>query len=99
MEIIPLVFIMSQSLEQLESRIRSIEDRNARVEAEKAWEVSAFRKTTIALMTYLIATVVLYSVGSVQPFLNALIPTVGFVLSVQSLPMIRRWWIAKHMQQ
>ena len=83
----------------LESRIAAIEARNARVEAEKAWEVSVFRKATIAVMTYVVASVVLISIGSWQPFLSALIPMIGFVLSVQSLPMIRRWWIAQHLHQ
>ncbi|MDD5055248.1 MAG: hypothetical protein PHZ00_03180 [Candidatus Peribacteraceae bacterium] len=86
---------MSESLEQLEQRIKTIEERNARVEAEKAWEVSVFRKATIAVMTYVVASVVLIWIGSWQPFLSALIPTIGFILSVQSLPFIKRWWISR----
>ena len=80
---------------ELERRIRLIEERNARVEAEKAWEVSFFRKATIAVMTYVVAWIALLSIGSSQPYLSALIPTIGFVLSVQSLPMIRKWWIRR----
>lgn len=82
-------------INDIERRVRLIEERNVRVEAEKAWEVSVFRKATIAIMTYIIASIVLVSIGSWQPFLSALIPTIGYVLSVQSLPMIRRWWIRR----
>ena len=80
----------------LESRLMAVEQRNARVEAEKAWEVSIFRRMLIAAVTYIIAAAFLMSINSEQPFLSAIIPTIGYVLSTLSLPAIKRWWISHH---
>lgn len=80
----------------IEERVQRIEDRNARVEAEKAWEVSMFRVATIVGITYIVATGVLFSIGNDAPFRNALIPAIGYFLSTQSLPAIKRSWIKKN---
>jgi len=79
--------------QQIETAIQALEERNSRVEAEKAWEVSVFRKTTIALTTYVIAVVALVSIGSTRPFLDAVIPVVGYILSTQSLPFLKKRWL------
>ena len=78
----------------MESDIRSIRLRNAKVEADKAWEISMFRVVTIAAVTYTVATAFLWINGVSSPFMNALVPTIGYVLSTRSLPAIKRWWIA-----
>ncbi len=80
----------------IESRIKTIEERNSRVEAEKAWETSAFRIVLVMLMTYIVACAALFAIRNSNPFLNALIPTLGYYLSTQSIPVIKKWWIAKH---
>jgi hypothetical protein len=80
----------------LESRLLAVEQRNARVEAEKAWEVSTFRRMLIAVVTYTIAAAFLVSINAEQPFLSAIIPTIGYVLSTLSLPAIKRWWISHY---
>jgi hypothetical protein len=77
----------------VEEEIKAIKERNARVEADKAWEVSAFRISTICAITYIIAALVLCVIGTHRWWLNALIPTIGFFLSTRSLPVIKRWWI------
>lgn len=79
----------------LEERLAAIEKRNVRVESDKAWEVSAFRRLVIAMITYVIAAAVLTSADLQKPFLSALIPTVGYLLSTLSLPAIKQWWIEK----
>ena len=78
----------------LEKEVSLIQERNQRVEADKAWETSAFRVITITTMTYVVAVVVLYLMDIERFYLSALIPTVGFFLSVQSLQLIKRWWVA-----
>lgn len=83
-------------IQQLESQVREIQERNKRVEADKAWETSWVRMISIAIITYIIAGLVMYSIGVKNVFLNAFIPTIGFVLSVQSLPFLKKWWIAKY---
>ena len=41
--------------------IRSIKERNARVEADKAWETSMTRKVLIAVLTYALVVLFFYS--------------------------------------
>jgi len=78
-----------------EERLEIIERRNSHVEASKAWEVSAFRITSIMLLTYVIAYGAFTVIGNDNPLRNALIPVLGYFLSTQSLPLLKKWWIEK----
>lgn len=82
-----------EEIEKLKEKIRNLEERNERVEADKAWETSRFRVILITIITYIIAGLVLRVIGVGNPFLNALIPTLGYFLSTLSLPFIKKWWI------
>lgn len=76
--------------------MQSVEDilkRNARVEADKAWETSKTRRACIAAMTYGIAVLFMWRIGISEPWLNALVPTGGYLLSTLSLPIIKNWWL------
>lgn len=81
----------------LEQRIQKIEERNQRVEADKAWEGSAVRIGSIMLVTYIIATGLMVAMGNDNSFRNALIPVVGYFLSTQSLPFLKRSWIGRYL--
>ncbi|MDP3965764.1 MAG: hypothetical protein Q8Q13_03120 [bacterium] len=81
----------------IEQRIQKIEERNIRVEAEKAWETSVFRVCSIMLVTYVVACGVLFVIGNDNPWRNAFIPVIGYFLSTQSLPFIKRFWINRHL--
>ncbi len=83
------------SIEDLEKRIERIELRNGNVEANKAWETSISRKIVLVLMTYLVIALTLLSIHHQDPWINALIPAIGFFLSTLSLPLIKKYWI-KH---
>jgi len=48
-------------LEQLKNDIELIKQRNARVEADKAWETSLFRKILVAVLTYIVIVLFLLS--------------------------------------
>jgi preprotein translocase subunit SecF len=80
-------------METIEERLSKIEERNKRVELDKAWETSFTRILLVSIITYLIAFFALYSIGVTKPYLSALIPVLGFVLSTQSIPMIKKNWI------
>ena len=88
---------MEDRILKLESAIAKIQIRNAKVEADKAWETSGTRILSIAIITYLVITLILNIIGVSQIWLNAIIPTVGFLLSIQTLPIIKRWWIKKYL--
>ena len=79
-------------LADLEQRVVAIEQRNQRVESNKAWEISLLRKLTIASLTFLIAATYMYSINVDTYLLNALIPTGGYILSTLALDRIRRWF-------
>lgn len=83
----------------MEARIRAIEERNARVEADKAWETSTFRVVTLALITYIVAALVLFFIGVPDFYLAALVPVVGFILSTRSLSFLKHWWIARYIER
>ncbi len=84
---------MEDRLKKLEQEVEALKERNVRVEAGKAWEVSSFRKASIAVVTYVIAAIALYFIGVQNFLLSALIPTIGYILSTLSLPFVKKWWI------
>ena len=79
----------------LTDRIQKIEERNVKVEAEKAWEVSWIRFWSNTAATYLTMNLLLWTINDSYPPIHALVPTVGYVLSTLSIPYIRKWWIGK----
>lgn len=76
--------------------INQIVERNSRVELDKAWETSKTRRACIAVVTYGIACFFMWRIGISEPYLNALIPTGGYVLSTLSLSFVKSWWIEKY---
>lgn len=81
----------------IEKEIQQIHERNKRVEAEKAWETSFFRIVIICSVTYITTAIVFAVIGVKLYLLNAFIPTIGFFISTQSLPPIKKWWIDRWM--
>jgi hypothetical protein len=90
---------MEEHLQKLEREIASIQQRNSKVEADKAWETSLFRKVLISVVTYIIASIVMCVIGVEDYSLSALIPTIGYILSTLSLPFIKKWWIKKYVKK
>ncbi len=84
---------MEERLQKVEAQLLAIKERNARVEADKAWETSMFRSAVIAVITFLFTMLALFLIGDEFPVRNAVIATLGFLLSIQSLPFIKRWWL------
>jgi len=78
-----------------EKEINNLKERNRRVEADKAWEISLFRVGLISIITYSVTAWVFYLIGVENYFLNALIPTTGYFLSIQSIPFIKKWWLER----
>ncbi|MFH0714095.1 MAG: hypothetical protein V1722_00455 [Candidatus Micrarchaeota archaeon] len=85
------------TVQQLEKEIREIKQRNKRVEADKAWETSLERKIIIALLTYAVIVLLFWAANVQNYWFNALIPTLGFILSTLSLPFFKQLWLSyKH---
>lgn len=79
----------------LEKELNSVRERNRRVEDDKAWETSWTRRSLIALFTYLALGLYLWAIRIPSPWLNAIVPTVGFLLSTLTLPWFKRRWLRR----
>ncbi|MEI7511318.1 MAG: hypothetical protein WCJ84_04140 [Candidatus Peregrinibacteria bacterium] len=77
----------------LEDEILIIKQRNAKVEADKAWEISFARKFLLTFITYIVLSLLIFSLGLPHPFQTAIIPAVGFFVSTLSLKFVKEWWI------
>lgn len=86
---------MEDQIKQIHKELEIIKNRNKKVEENKAWEISFFRKISIIVITYITASIVMYFIGVERFLLNALIPTVGYILSTFSLSFVKEWWIKK----
>ena len=86
---------LSARVESLESQVRDIQARNARVELDKAWEASVVRIVVLLGLTYVVTSLVFWLIAVPRPLLNALIPTTAYYLSTLSLPIVQRWWIRR----
>ena len=82
-------------MEELEKRIKKIEERNKKVELDKAWEGSKTRKILIILMTYVFAVLYLKIADTTNPYFGAVVPCVGFYLSTQSINLLKNFWLRK----
>ncbi len=76
----------------LKKRIFIIEERNRKVEIDKAWETSWTRRMLLFLFTYLAIGLYLNAVNINDPWLNAIVPSIGFLLSTLTLPFFKKLW-------
>jgi len=83
------------NIAELSKRIERIENRNKKVEADKAWETSYTRRGLLILFTYLSIGIYMWAIGVNNPWLNAVIPSLGFLLSTLTLPYFKNWWLRK----
>jgi len=81
------------SLQKLEQRIEKIEERNGKVESDKAWETSFTRRGLLILFTYLSIGLYLSAIQVKDSWLNAIVPSVGFLLSTLTLPFFKKMWL------
>ncbi len=76
----------------IEERLQVIEQRNKKVEIDKAWETSLTRKVLVASFTYLAIAMYLKFIVGINPWINAIVPTTGFLLSTLTLPFFKSIW-------
>ena len=86
-------------MQSAEDRLRIIEERNARVAYDKAWETSWVRRGMIAGITYICAVVLLTTLGHDEAWKHASVPVMGYLLSTLSLPAVKKIWIARRNKQ
>jgi hypothetical protein len=76
-----------------EERLQKIEKRNARVEADKSWETSWMRRLLLILFTYLAIGIYMWAIDVNRPWLSAIIPAVGFMISTLTMPFFKKLWL------
>jgi preprotein translocase subunit SecF len=86
-------------IEQIKKDIQEIKERNARVEMDKAWEMSMARKLLVAVLTYIVIVLFFFFAELPSPFLNAIVPTLGFILSTLSISYFKKVWIKNRKEQ
>ena len=80
------------SINDLEKEILAIKARNKKVEMDKAWETSWTRKFLLMTFTYLGIGFYLRAINIDKPWLNAIVPSIGFLLSTLTLPFFKKIW-------
>lgn len=83
------------SLAKLEHEIASLKGRNSKVESDKAWETSWTRRLLLSLFTYLAIGFYLQAINIPQPWQNAIVPALAFMLSTLTLPYFKGIWLGK----
>lgn len=83
------------NIRDLEKRVKDLENRNKRVEIDKAWETSMARRALLVIFTYLSVGIYMWVIGVNNPWLNAVIPSTAFLLSTLTLPFFKKMWIEK----
>lgn len=80
----------------LTQRVEALEKRNRKVEADKAWETSWARRVSIMVLTYLVVVAYLQFIVHIDPWINALVPVLGFLLSTLTLSFLKTAWLKRH---
>lgn len=82
-------------MKDIEKRIASIELRNKKVETDKAWETSWTRRMSIMILTYIVVVCYLHFVVHIDPWINALVPVIGYFLSTLTVSLIKQVWFER----
>jgi len=76
-----------------EQRLRKIEERNIKVENDKAWEISFARRALLTFFTYLSVGFYFNAIKIEKPWLNAIVPALAFMLSTLTIPFFKKLWM------
>ena len=82
----------STRLSAIEKEVEGIRERNRRVELDKRWEGSYTRKALLMFFTYLAIGFYLQAIDVLNPWLNAIVPAVAFLLSTLTMPFFKKIW-------
>ena len=77
------------NMQKLEEELNRIKERNKRVEVDKEWEMSRTRRLLILVLTYLVIVTFFLVAKLPKPWLNAIVPATGFILSTLTIGWIK----------
>ncbi len=81
------------TLSELEKEIDKLKERNKRVELDKRWEASLARRGLLIIFTYLAIGFYLNAIHIENPWVNAVVPSIGFLLSTLTLSYFKNLWV------
>lgn len=81
------------TIDKLNQQLKEVQNRNKRVEIDKAWETSLTRRLIIVLLTYFVMVLFFFFARLPKPFINAIVPAVAFVISTMTIDAVKRIWI------
>lgn len=84
---------LEDQVELLAADLRELHHRNYEKDKGKQFEGSYTRVSFIMVITYFTLCGYMIAIGVSDPFLNAIVPTVGFNLSTWSLPWVKQIWM------
>ena len=76
-------------------RLEAIEQRNKKVELDKARETSRQRKIIISILTYIVIVIFFYFAWLTKHIINAIVTNIWFLLTTISLPFFKKLWSKK----
>jgi hypothetical protein len=79
----------------LEERVEKLEARNQRVEGDKAWETSWLRRLSIMALIYFTVVFYLRFVIHIAPWINGLVPVIGYFLSTFTVGFLKKHWLSR----
>lgn len=79
---------------QIIQRLEALEERNRRVDGDKAWETSIARRIAIMILTYLVVVCYLSFVVHINPWINGFVPVLGYLLSTLTLSVLKKRWLS-----
>jgi hypothetical protein len=79
----------------LEERVAKLENRNRRVESDKAWETSWLRRGSLMILIYLTIVFYLRFVVHIDPWINGLVPVIGYSVSTLTIGFLKRRWLER----
>ena len=85
--------MLMTTIVKLQKELEKINKRNKRVETDKAWETSMMRRVLLMVFTYLSIALYLKFIVGINPWINAIVPTIGFLLSTLTLQYFKSIWL------
>ena len=82
-------------ISDIKKRLSKIEARNRRVESGKKWETSLSRRLLIFILTYFLIGIYMKYIGVSKAWLNALVPSFGFLFSTLTINWVKYLWISR----
>jgi hypothetical protein len=82
-------------ISDIKKRLSSIENRNRKVELDKAWETCWLRRFYILVLTYILIALYMNIIGVDKAWLNAVVPSLGFLVSTLTIGYLKLLWIKR----